>query len=51
VRYIDLNPIRAGIVYTLTELPRRLGVSVAGVEYSVGRGEIIVRKSDYQLIE
>ncbi len=36
---------------SLTELARRLGISVAGVGYSVERGEIIARENDYQLIE
>ena len=36
---------------SLTELARRLGISVPGVGYSVERGEIIARKNDYQLIE
>jgi len=35
---------------TLTELVRRLGISVAGVGYSVKKGEIISREKDYQLI-
>jgi hypothetical protein len=35
---------------SLTELARRLGMSVAGVGYSVQRGEIIVRENGYQLI-
>jgi len=35
---------------SLTELARRLGISVAGVGYSVERGEIIARENDYQLI-
>ncbi len=30
---------------------RRLGISVAGVGYSVQRGEIIARENDYQLKE
>ncbi|MCP4261915.1 MAG: transposase [Planctomycetes bacterium] len=34
----------------LTELARRLGISVPGVGYSVGRGENIARENDYQLI-
>ena len=37
--------------FSLTELARRLGISVAGVGYSVERGEIIARENDYQLIE
>jgi REP element-mobilizing transposase RayT len=36
---------------SLTELAKRLGISVAGVGYSVERGEIIARENDYQLIE
>jgi hypothetical protein len=36
---------------SLTELARRLGISVAAVGYSVERGEIIARENDYQLIE
>jgi REP-associated tyrosine transposase len=36
---------------SLTELARRLGISVPGVGYSVERGEIIARENDYQLIE
>ena len=36
---------------SLTELARRLGISVAGVGYSVERGEIIALENDYQLIE
>ncbi len=35
---------------SLTELAKRLGISVAGVGYSVERGEIIARENDYQLI-
>lgn len=35
---------------SLTELSRRLGISVPGVGYSVERGEIIARENDYQLI-
>jgi hypothetical protein len=35
---------------SLTELARRLGISVPGVGYSVGRGENIARENDYQLI-
>ncbi len=34
-----------------TELAGRLGISVAGVGYSVQRGEIIARENDYQLKE
>ena len=37
--------------FSLTELARRLGISVAGVGYSVERGEIIARENHYQLIE
>ena len=36
---------------SLTELARRLGISAAGVGYSVERGEIIARENNYQLIE
>ena len=36
---------------SLTELARRLGISVPGVGYSVERGEIIARKNNYRLIE
>ena len=36
---------------SLTELARRLGISIAGVGYSVARGEIIARENHYQLIE
>ena len=36
---------------SLTELARRLGISVVGVGYSVERGEIIALENDYQLIE
>ncbi len=36
---------------SLTELAKRLGISVAGVGYSVERGEIIARENEYQLIE
>lgn len=36
---------------SLTELARRLGISVAGVGYSVERGERIALENDYQLIE
>jgi len=36
---------------SLTELARRLGISVAVVGYSVERGEIIALENDYQLIE
>jgi len=37
--------------FSLTELARRLGISVAGVGYSVERGEIIARENHYHLIE
>ena len=36
---------------SLTELARRLRISVSGVGYSVERGEIIACENDYQLIE
>ena len=36
---------------SLTELAKRLGISVAGVGYAVERGEIIARENDYQLTE
>ncbi len=36
---------------TLTELARRLGISVAAVGYSVERGEAIALKNQYKLIE
>ena len=36
---------------SLTELARRLEISVPGVGYSVERGEIIARENDYRLIE
>ena len=36
---------------SLTELARRLGISVPGVGYSVDMGEAIARESDYRLIE
>jgi len=36
---------------SLTELARRLGISVPGVGYSVERGEIVALENDYQLIE
>ncbi len=39
------------LVISLTELARRLGISVPGVGYSVERGEIIARENDYHLIE
>jgi hypothetical protein len=32
-------------------LARRLGIRVAGVGYSLERGEIIAREGDYRLIE
>ena len=32
---------------SLTELARRLGISVAGVGYSVERGEMTARENDY----
>lgn len=35
----------------LTELARRLGISVSGVGYWVERGEIIALENDYQLME
>jgi putative transposase len=35
---------------SLTELARRLGISVPGVGYSVDRGETIARENAYQLI-
>ena len=35
---------------SLTELARRLNMSVPGVGYSVTRGEIIARENDYRLI-
>ena len=35
---------------SLTELARRLGISVPGVGYSVERGENIARENDYRLI-
>lgn len=37
--------------FSLTELARRFGISVAGVGYSVERGEIIARENHYQLVE
>ena len=37
--------------FSLTELARHLGISVAGVGYSVKRGEIIARENHFQLIE
>ncbi len=36
---------------SLTELARCLGISVAGVGYSVERGEIIALENDYQSIK
>ena len=36
---------------SLTEIARRLGISVSGVGYSVERGEIIARENNYQLIK
>ena len=36
---------------SLTEIAKRLGISVSGVGYSVERGEIIARENKYQLIE
>ena len=36
---------------SLTELARRLGISVAGVGYSVERGKNIAKENDYQLID
>jgi len=36
---------------SLTELARRLGMTVAGVGYSVERGESIARENHYRLIE
>jgi hypothetical protein len=36
---------------SLTELARRLGIGVAGVGYSVERGEMIALENQYQLIE
>jgi putative transposase len=36
---------------SLTELARRLGISVPGVGYSVERGGKIARENDYRLIE
>ena len=35
---------------SLTDLDKRLGITVAGVGYSVERGEIIAKESDYRLI-
>jgi putative transposase len=36
--------------FSLTELAKRLNISVAGVSYSVERGEEIIRDNHYQLI-
>ncbi|MBL7205397.1 MAG: hypothetical protein ISS63_13895 [Desulfobacteraceae bacterium] len=36
---------------SLTELARRLRISISGFGYSVERGEIIARENDYRLIE
>ena len=36
---------------SLTELARRLGISVPAIGYSVERGELIKRENNYQLIE
>jgi hypothetical protein len=36
---------------SLTELARLLGMSVAGVGYSVQRGQNITRENDHQLID
>ena len=36
---------------SLTEIARRLGISVSGVGYSVERGAIIARENNYRLIE
>jgi hypothetical protein len=36
---------------SLTELVRRLGISVTGVGYAVERGEVIALRKDYQLTE
>jgi len=36
---------------SLTELARRLGMSVSGVGYSVERGQRIARENNYQLLE
>jgi putative transposase len=35
---------------SLTELARRLGISITGVSYSVERGELIARENNYQLM-
>ena len=35
---------------SLTDLAKRLGISVTGVGYSVERGRRIARENDYQLI-
>ena len=37
--------------FSLTELAQRLNISVAGVGYSVERGEIIARDNNYQLMK
>jgi putative transposase len=37
--------------YPLSELARRLNISVPGVVYAVRRGELIVKESDYKLID
>jgi len=57
VRYIHLNPIRAGIVsglkeldISLRELARRLERSSPGVGYSEERGEVIARIHKYLLM-
>lgn len=36
---------------SITELARRLGISVTGVGYSVERGELIAKENNYQLID
>jgi len=36
---------------SLTELARRLNISIAGVGYSVDRGAIIAQENKYQLFE
>lgn len=36
---------------SLTQLARRLGLSVPGVGYAVQRGELIARENNYQLLE
>jgi putative transposase len=40
-----------GLGISLTELARRLGITVAAIGYSVERGENIARENDYQLVE